>query len=114
MFQPYCTKQHFSHTLHTMSMSCLSEGMKVGICLFSSSRSLVLRRVFFISIFAKKSVHYGSCYHELFHIYFSSIMYFMFQMCGNGVRCFARFIAEVENLQGTHRCQFMHELFNIR
>ncbi|KAF7070895.1 hypothetical protein CFC21_076334 [Triticum aestivum] len=23
-------------------------------------------------------------------------------MCGNGVRCFARFIAEVENLQGTH------------
>ncbi|XP_048528637.1 diaminopimelate epimerase, chloroplastic [Triticum urartu] len=24
------------------------------------------------------------------------------EMCGNGVRCFARFIAEVENLQGTH------------
>jgi diaminopimelate epimerase len=25
------------------------------------------------------------------------------EMCGNGVRCFARFIAELENLQGTHR-----------
>uniref|UniRef100_A0A0D9Y0I5 diaminopimelate epimerase n=1 Tax=Leersia perrieri TaxID=77586 RepID=A0A0D9Y0I5_9ORYZ len=24
------------------------------------------------------------------------------EMCGNGVRCFARFIAELENLQGTH------------
>lgn len=24
-------------------------------------------------------------------------------MCGNGVRCFARFIAELENLQGRHR-----------
>ncbi|XVE96822.1 hypothetical protein REPUB_Repub02eG0256100 [Reevesia pubescens] len=24
-------------------------------------------------------------------------------MCGNGVRCFARFIAELENLQGKHR-----------
>ncbi|KAG8049014.1 hypothetical protein GUJ93_ZPchr0009g376 [Zizania palustris] len=24
-------------------------------------------------------------------------------MCGNGVRCFARFIAELENLQGIHR-----------
>jgi len=28
------------------------------------------------------------------------------QMCGNGVRCFARFIAELENLQGTQRCNF--------
>ncbi|ONM01367.1 Diaminopimelate epimerase chloroplastic [Zea mays] len=25
------------------------------------------------------------------------------EMCGNGVRCFARFIGELENLQGTHR-----------
>uniref|UniRef100_A0A804N5J3 diaminopimelate epimerase n=1 Tax=Zea mays TaxID=4577 RepID=A0A804N5J3_MAIZE len=25
------------------------------------------------------------------------------EMCGNGVRCFARFIAEIENLQGTNR-----------
>ncbi|KAK4783698.1 hypothetical protein SAY86_008072 [Trapa natans] len=25
------------------------------------------------------------------------------EMCGNGVRCFARFIAELENLQGKHR-----------
>ncbi|XP_023156857.1 diaminopimelate epimerase, chloroplastic [Zea mays] len=25
------------------------------------------------------------------------------KMCGNGVRCFARFIAEIENLQGTNR-----------
>ncbi|KAH9610292.1 hypothetical protein KSS87_005662 [Heliosperma pusillum] len=24
------------------------------------------------------------------------------EMCGNGVRCFARFIAELQNLQGTH------------
>ena len=27
-------------------------------------------------------------------------------MCGNGVRCFARFIAELENLQGRHRYIF--------
>ncbi|KAG9147865.1 hypothetical protein Leryth_003466 [Lithospermum erythrorhizon] len=26
------------------------------------------------------------------------------EMCGNGVRCFARFIAELENLQGRHSC----------
>ncbi|XP_056860321.1 diaminopimelate epimerase, chloroplastic-like [Raphanus sativus] len=25
------------------------------------------------------------------------------EMCGNGVRCFAKFIAEIENLQGKHR-----------
>lgn len=28
-------------------------------------------------------------------------------MCGNGVRCFARFIAELENLQGRHRYGFI-------
>lgn len=54
MFQPYCTKQHFSHTLHTMSMSCLPEGIKVGICFFSSSCSLVLHCVFLSQFLLKK------------------------------------------------------------
>ncbi|PWZ43562.1 Diaminopimelate epimerase, chloroplastic [Zea mays] len=30
------------------------------------------------------------------------------EMCGNGVRCFARFIAEIENLQGTNRLSMLN------
>jgi len=45
----------------------------------------------------------GVCSSEFFSYTMLILYLFWFQMCGNGVRCFARFIAELENLQGTHR-----------
>ncbi|KAL3628566.1 hypothetical protein CASFOL_027612 [Castilleja foliolosa] len=35
------------------------------------------------------------------------------EMCGNGVRCFARFIAELENLNGKQRNIILRELFTV-